>query len=352
MTQDPYIDAVYTVSAGKFRRYHGEGLRQFLDLHTLAKNTADFFRTAMGIGQARRLLRTIRPDLVFIKGGFVGVPIGLAAAWLHIPYITHDSDAIPGLANRIIGRWSVAHAVAMPKDLYDYPAAKTYTVGVPISKEYQPVSQQLQQRYRRELGLAQDAPMVFVTGGGLGAQRLNDAVASIAPKLLARYPRLVLMHLTGKNHEVNVLQAYAGTLSPTKRKQVLVKGFVDDLYRYSGAADVIITRAGATAIAEFAAQGKACIMVPNPQLTGGQQLKNVQPLATAHAVKLINESDLKIGWANALEESVIELLDYPEIRQELSKKIAQFSHPKANIEITELLLRTLSNTEITGKTYA
>jgi UDP-N-acetylglucosamine--N-acetylmuramyl-(pentapeptide) pyrophosphoryl-undecaprenol N-acetylglucosamine transferase len=136
--QDSNIDQTYTVRAGKLRRYHGEGLRQLFDLPTVGKNARDVGYVVAGLGQSYRLLRRLQPDVLFVKGGFVGVPVGLAAAKLGIPYITHDSDALPGLANRIIARWAALHAVALPKEVYHYPAANTVTVGVPISHEFRP----------------------------------------------------------------------------------------------------------------------------------------------------------------------------------------------------------------------
>ena len=174
------IDDLYAVSAGKLRRYHGEGLSQLLDFKTMALNVRDVGRVVAGLFQSYRLLRKLQPDILFIKGGFVGVPVGLAAAMLHIPFVTHDSDAIPGLANRIIARWASKHAVALPKEIYAYAPAKTVTVGVPVASDYQLVTDKSQQDYRQQLGLKADAKLLFVIGGGLGAQRVNEAIADAA----------------------------------------------------------------------------------------------------------------------------------------------------------------------------
>jgi UDP-N-acetylglucosamine--N-acetylmuramyl-(pentapeptide) pyrophosphoryl-undecaprenol N-acetylglucosamine transferase len=130
---DQNIDEVFLIQAGKLRRYHGEGWRQLLDLPTMWKNIRDAGRVVVGLFQSFNLLRKIRPEVIFIKGGFVGVPVGLAAAVLRIPYITHDSDALPGLANRIIAPWAKKHAVGLPKEVYSYPPDKTITVGVPLA---------------------------------------------------------------------------------------------------------------------------------------------------------------------------------------------------------------------------
>ena len=127
------IDESIFISAGKFRRYHGEGWKQLLDVPTLFKNFLDFFKFLIGSIQAYSVLGKIKPDIIFIKGGYIGVPVGLAAAMRKIKYITHDSDTMPGLANRIIAKWALMHATGMPSEFYDYPKEKTTYVGVPIA---------------------------------------------------------------------------------------------------------------------------------------------------------------------------------------------------------------------------
>ena len=104
---DKFIDSVHQIAAGKYRRYAGlSRLKRLTDVSTLALNVRDAGRLCRGYTQARRLLKRIKPDMILIKGGFVGVPVGLAAAHLNIPFITHDSDSTPGMANRIISRIS------------------------------------------------------------------------------------------------------------------------------------------------------------------------------------------------------------------------------------------------------
>src|SRR5690606_13564925 len=120
--EDTSIDEARFILAGKFRRYHGESwLRRLLDVRTNLLNIRDALYTLIGFCQSVWLLLRRRPDVVFIKGGYVGVPIGLAAALLKVPFITHDSDAVPGLANRVVGRWARLHATGMPEKFYDYP---------------------------------------------------------------------------------------------------------------------------------------------------------------------------------------------------------------------------------------
>lgn len=333
------ITGVYSVRAGKFRRFHGLGLKQFLYVGDLLKNIRDVFYTLFGIGQSIHLLRKLRPEIIFVKGGFVGVPVGLAAAMLRIPYVTHDSDILPGLANRIIGKWAAAHAVAMPKDLYRYPQNKTFTVGVPVQPGFQNVTDQQQGSFKTQIGLKPEHQVVLVTGGGLGAERINQAVRKVIRKLLARYPNLAVVQIVGRANEARIKADYDELLSEKERGRVAVKGFISDLHIYSGAADVIITRAGATSVAEFAVQGKTTVIVPNPILTGGHQSKNAEVWAEAKAAVIVSEEQMQTN-PELLLKAVTDLLDSPEQRQLYARRLQDFAHPNAAHDLAMLLLET------------
>jgi UDP-N-acetylglucosamine--N-acetylmuramyl-(pentapeptide) pyrophosphoryl-undecaprenol N-acetylglucosamine transferase len=335
--QDPHIDEVHLIRAGKLRRYHGVGVRQLLDLRTMLLNMRDMVWVVMGLWQGYWLLKRLRPDVIFVKGGFVGVPVGLNAALQRIPYVTHDSDALPGLANRIIAKWAKFHAVGLPKEVYSYPQDKTITVGVPLMHHYRPFSDEEVKQTRRQLGLPESGRLLFITGGGLGAQRLNHAIAVCAQELLDRYKDLVIVQLAGRNNEAELRQRYGKELQPAVQSRVIVKGFITNLYAYSGIADIIITRAGATSIAEFAAQQKACIVVPNPLLTGGHQLKNAEVLAERHAVRLVSEAKLKQD-DHALMPAIIELLDNPRLARNLGSRLGKLAEPDAAKRLAMLLL--------------
>ena len=335
---DPSIDRVCTVRAGKLRRYYGEGLKQLLDLPTVFKNIRDVVWVLTGIWQSFWLLRQLKPDVIFVKGGFVGVPVGLAAAALRIPFVTHDSDALPGLANRIIARWAQLHAVALPKEIYHYPADKTVTVGVPIARQYtKPTSAKEQRAVRSQLGLPADARVLLVTGGGNGAARLNDWLLGCAPQLFARYSDLIIVHLAGRDKETVVRQAYHKILPPAEQGRAIIKGFVTNLYDYSAVANVVVARASGTTLAELAAQSKACVIVPNPQLTGGHQTKNAQALAKRKAVRLVDEDTLRHD-PQALMPALTELLDHPDKATRLGAKLHELALPDATERLAVLLL--------------
>jgi UDP-N-acetylglucosamine--N-acetylmuramyl-(pentapeptide) pyrophosphoryl-undecaprenol N-acetylglucosamine transferase len=335
--QDANIDEVHLIRAGKLRRYHGAGIRQLFDIPTMFLNLRDIVWVIIGLFQAFQLLRQMRPDVIFVKGGFVGVPVGLSAAVLRIPYVTHDSDALPGLANRLIARWARLHTVALPKEIYSYPADTTLTVGVPLMHHYHPFDTRQVLAAKRQLGLPAQGRVLFVTGGGLGALRINNAVAAISADLLGRYSDLHIVHVAGRNHESALRQRYKKELPAPLAKRVEVKGYITNMHLYSGVADVVVTRAGATSIAEFAAQQKACIVIPNPILTGGHQLKNAQVLAERRAVRLVGEDKLAID-ERALMPVLTELFDNPRLIADLGKKLGALDQPNAAHTLAMVLL--------------
>lgn len=332
--QDPNIDEVHTVRAGKFRRYHGEGWRQLLDLRTQALNLRDLLYVALGVGQSFFLLRKIQPSVIFTRGGYVSVPVALGGRLNGIPYMTHDSDSVPSLANRLIASGAWLHGVALPPEIYPYPANKTQVVGVPVSHQYQPVTPRLMRHYRTLLQLQQYEQVLLVTGGGNGAQGLNNVIIANAPYLMKRYPKLAILHIAGRSLAAATSTAYDELLSPADRERVYVEGFVTDLYRYSGAADVIIARGGATNLAEFAVQGKACLIVPSTQL--GWNVKNAQIMAKKDAIVYMSEDQAEQERRLAL--AVSELFDNETHRKQLARNLSALGHPESAAEIATLLL--------------
>jgi UDP-N-acetylglucosamine--N-acetylmuramyl-(pentapeptide) pyrophosphoryl-undecaprenol N-acetylglucosamine transferase len=335
--QSEFIDKVYVVRAGKFRRYHGEGLKQLLDLSTVAKNIRDTWWVLIGIIQSYLLLRKLKPDIIFTRGGFVSVPVAIAGRFCGIPYITHDSDAVPSLANRIIAKKALLNTVALPKEVYKYAQYKTVTVGVPVQKEFKFVTPEQKKLYKEQINLTDADKIIFVTGGGNGAQTLNDVIIKISPALFDIYPKLALVHMAGRMHEAVVRKMYETLLDANRNKRVIVKGFISELYEYSGAADVVITRAGATTLAEFAIQQKPCIVVPSPFLTGGHQLRNAEYLETQNAVVCVTEEQLQDN-SEALMSAIRQILDDPDEANSLAKRLSEFAYPDSAKKLAMLLL--------------
>jgi UDP-N-acetylglucosamine--N-acetylmuramyl-(pentapeptide) pyrophosphoryl-undecaprenol N-acetylglucosamine transferase len=330
------FDQIYYIRSGKFRRYHGESFwKHLVDIRTLYLNACDIYRLISGIMNARKILKKIKPDVIFSKGGFVGVPVGIAGHRQHIPIVTHDSDSVAGLANKIVGRWATIHATGMPASYYNYPKNSIRYVGIPISDQIKPVDDTLNKQYREELNIPMDATVLLSAGGGLGSKLVNDLVASIAPRLLKANPVLQIIQIVGQQHLEDIEKQYQRLLNESELKRIKAIGFSPDFYKYSGLADLIIARAGATTLAEFATQKKACIIIPSPFLAGGHQLENARQLQkTGAAVVLDNDVS-----ANDLFKIVNDLLDDRPKRSELANKLATTARTNAAKRLAQILLK-------------
>lgn len=293
-------------------------------------NIRDVIYVSIGILQSLSFLVAEQPDVIFLKGGYVGLPVGIAAAMLNIPYVTHDSDAIPSLTNKIVGRWAKKNTTGVKTGKYNYPKNKIEYVGVPVAQEYKLVSEDTFKEYRSEIGIGEDDEVLLITGGSLGASRINKVVNSLISKLLNTIPQLQI-----------ILQAGQGNLRDYKdlenNTRVYLHEFIPNMYKYTGAADLVVTRGGANSMAELAAQGKACIMIPNPYLAAGHQLRNAEILSKSHAVDLVYEHEI-LKNPEVLFERIIKLLKNKTERFELAKNIHIFSEPRAAKHIAKILL--------------
>lgn len=332
------FDFMAFINAGKFRRYHGKAFRGLLYPKVLALNLLDFIRFPASVLASRGILKRFKPDVVFSKGSFVAVPVGLAARWLGVPIITHDSDSTPGLANRIVGKGAKIHATGMPPEFYPYKKSSIRQVGIPIDPRIKKVTPKLQAAIKAELKLPKQSRVLLVSGGGNGSLRLNDLTCAIAGELLENDLSLYIIHLSGKSHESAVKEAY-GNLPEALRRRVIVLGYSPDFYAYVTAADVVITRAGATTLAELAAAAKACIIIPAPFLSGGHQLKNAQYLADKDAAVVLTDEIAP----DELLVTVKSLLDNDSRRYELARNLYATAITDASERIAELILQSAAH---------
>lgn len=332
LTKDhPAIDGLATVFSGKYRRYYGESwLKRLFDVRTNLFNLRDAFFVVIGVVQAWLLLGKIKPNIVFLKGGYVGVPVGVAAALRNIPIVTHDSDSLPGLANRLVSRWAVLHATAMPAETYAYPPARTKQVGVLVEHSYQPVTKELQASYRQSLKLPEDAEVILATGGSSGAEAINKAMKSIADELLRGNSNLHIIHQVGKGR----LNDFEGV----QHDRLHLLEFLTPMHAYMGASDIVVTRASANTLAEIGVQGKAAIVIPSPYLADGHQLRNAEFLAAQKAAIVVLESELPAK----LLESIKLLLGSAGERSSLAQKLQHLSPTDAASKLAQLLIEQLN----------
>lgn len=329
---DDYDPTIKTsrIVAGKLRRYHHLTLFQQLVWPELVLlNIRDLFLVFVGFIQSLFLLILWRPDVVFTKGGYVCLPVGMAAKLLGIPLVIHDSDAHPGLTNRILARWAKYIATGAPLEYYNYPTSKARYVGIPISDKFKPFTSQQKLQAKSEWNIAGDKPLLVITGGGLGAQRLNDAIAESLHKMLDKF-NIVLISGSYQYDELR-------SLMPPNSSHFQLHPFVSNgMAILMGAADIAVTRAGATTILELAALAKPTIIVPNGKLTGGHQLKNAKVYDDARAAVIVDENDL-LDKPTLIFEKALELVDKSADTQAMANRFESFARPNAAKDVVEMI---------------
>ncbi len=326
---------VETIISGKLRRYHHLPWWRHITMvrAIFLPNLIDAVKLVIGVVQSLVKLLLWRPDVVFSKGGYVCLPIGIAAHWLRIPLVIHDSDAHPGATNRILARWADAIGTGAPVEFYPYPHERTHYVGVPIGPGFAPVSPKEQTTLKRKIGVDPAKPLLVVTGGGLGAKRINDAVALSLAKLLD-VASVVLISGTKQYDELR-------SITPQDDPRYQLISFVSEgMDEILGAADIVVARAGATFIAELAALAKPTILIPNPHLTGGHQLKNAAVYEQNGAAIVLDEALLERD-PDMLVTEVRNVLADTSFRRTMQKNFAKFAKPHAARDMARLITGVL-----------
>ncbi|MDB5160152.1 MAG: hypothetical protein JWO99_415 [Candidatus Saccharibacteria bacterium] len=324
---------VHTIVAGKFRRYYHLTVFQQLTWPSLVlKNVGDAFKVGVGFIQSFFKLIFWRPDVVFTKGGYVCLPVGFAAHLLRIPLVIHDSDAHPGLTNRVLSKWASAIGTGAPLEYYPYPKAKTTYVGIPIAAEFHPYTTSEQIAAKKEWGIAADRPLIVVTGGGLGAMRINEVVAESLHSL-QQLGSVVLVAGAGQYDELR-------SLMPADSEHFQLYPFVTNMHSLLGASDIVVTRAGATTILELAALEKPTILIPNGKLTGGHQLKNAAVYQEAGAVTVLDE-ELLVADPLLLAKEIKLLFSEPKETAAMAHRFKAFSKPDAAKDMATMILRAV-----------
>ena len=257
----------YGIASGKLRRY--------FDL----KNFSDPFRVIKGYFQAKSLMKKLKPDVVFSKGGFVTVPVVIAAGKRHIPAIIHESDMTPGLANKISIPSATKVCCNFPETLSSLPAGKAVLTGSPIRQELLSGDKY---RAREFLHFTSDKPVILVVGGSLGAVAVNNAIRAILPELLKDFQ---VIHLCGRGKldpSLNGTEGYA--------QFEYIKEELRDLFALT---DIVISRAGANAICELLALHKPNLLIPlSANASRGDQILNARSFERQGFSMVLEEEEL------------------------------------------------------------
>ena len=272
----------YGISSGKLRRY--------FDL----KNFTDPFRVIKGFSEAQHLIKKLKPDIIFSKGGFVAVPVVLAARKNHVPVICHESDMTPGLANKIALPFASKICCNFPETLKSLPADKAVLTGSPIREELRHGDAEKAKKF---CNFTSDKPVLMVIGGSLGSANVNAAIRGILPQLLKDFQ---VIHLCGKD---KLDQALNGT--PGYVQYEYIKEELADLFAL---ADVVVSRAGANAICELLDLRKPALLIPlGSNASRGDQILNAQSFKSQGFCEVLTEDVLT---SELLLETIHKLYDH------------------------------------------
>lgn len=280
--QIPY----YGISSGKLRRY--------FDL----KNFTDPFRVIKGFSQASGLMKKLKPDVVFSKGGFVSVPVVMAAKRHHIPVVCHESDLTPGLANKLSMPSATKVCCNFPETVKYLPEGKAVLTGCPIRRE---LMEGNKTAARAMTGFSKDKPVLMVMGGSLGAAAINQAVRDALPELLKDWQ---IIHLCGKG---KLDEALKGT--PGYVQYEYIQKELADLFALC---DLVISRAGANAICELLALRKPTLLIPlSAKASRGDQILNAESFERQGFSMVLKEEDLtKETLLHAVSDLALHRQDY------------------------------------------
>ena len=340
----PYI-RVRRIMAGKFHRYAGWKFSDyFVNIDTTLKdlifgNIFGFFGFLGGLVTSfvRLAIPKYRPKVIFLKGGYVCLPVGIIAKLFRIPYIIHESDVVAGLANRILMKKATKVAFGMPISEGMAEKHPNYVwTGIPVAPEFRPVSPTKQMSLKKAFSFNEEKPLVVITGGSQGAKNLNESIRLILPELL----KIASVGLVaGRKHYEDMidLKQYENWDKASLESNFRMWEFNTTMDELMGAADVVVSRAGATTIAEMAALKKATIWVPFERLPGGHQVKNAERLASTGAAAVINDYEM-VKNPSALLDEIRRLVKNPRLRADMADKLSEEARSDAAKRLADIIL--------------
>jgi UDP-N-acetylglucosamine--N-acetylmuramyl-(pentapeptide) pyrophosphoryl-undecaprenol N-acetylglucosamine transferase len=278
--------------------------------------------------QSRRLLRSVRPDLVLGVGGYASGPVVLTAWAMGFRTAIHEQNSFPGLSNRILGRVVDRVFISFENSGDHFPRRKTVLTGNPVRKKLRRVKEDSREPGEKEFTL-------FIFGGSQGAHRLNQAIEESLPHLGDLKGRMRMIHQTG-DKDYDYVRAFY------KREGVAaeVHRFIYDMERAYRAADLILCRAGATTLFELMAMGKTAILVPYPYAANDHQTLNAKALVDAGAAVMVANADLD---GEVLGRLVRDLEEDPERRKRMGERAAALAQLGAAEKISDLCCRMVEN---------
>jgi UDP-N-acetylglucosamine--N-acetylmuramyl-(pentapeptide) pyrophosphoryl-undecaprenol N-acetylglucosamine transferase len=314
------------IPSGKLRRYFS--LLTVRDL---------LWRLPVGFLKALIALWWVMPDAVMSKGGYGSLPVVAAAIFYRIPILLHESDVVMGMANQWTARFSTAIAVSYQPTIERLPAykEKIFLTGTPVRSTFTTLARAEALQF---FELPEEEPVLLVMGGSQGAQQLNETLLQCLPSLIVD---MAIIHLTGTTH-FTAVQAVAQELIAQSPRKHLYKAYpylTDGMAAAMTAATIVVSRAGATTLAELAAAGRAALLVPLDSAAHDHQRYNAAFFEGSGAARVLDPSNLTHAL---LEHNLRLLLKDEQLRGSLSANIHQLFFPHAGQVLADLLFKLAS----------
>ena len=292
------------------------GMSRGKSLGAIAKNLKTVGHTISAVNQCKKIIKTFKPDVIIGTGGYACFPALMAGTLMDIPTCVHESNAMPGLTTRLLADRVGRMLICFPESAqrYKHPE-KLETVGMPIRKEFVDMKKA---DARRELGIG-DEPLVVSAFGSLGAKKMNETIGDILPMEQRDGFPFRHIHATGKfGWEWMPDKVKENGVDPDKCDRIDMREYIYNMPTVMAAADVIISRAGASSCNEIAAAGTPAILIPSPNVTDNHQEKNARVLSDRGGAVLLLEKDCT---AQSLYTLILELLNDDQRRDQMSRDL-------------------------------
>ncbi len=297
--------------------------RKMLRKLTPASIVAPFYAVS-AIFESARLIRDFGPDIIIATGGFVSLPVVIAGFFLRVPVLLHEGNVTPGLSARICKWFASRITIAFEASRRHYRFRKVFCVGGPVRKE---IVSSVKGISMQKIGLRQDLKTLLVLGGSQGARTINRAVIDAIPEFGKM--NIQIIHVCGERD-----QEWVRSLAPGDDPLYHLIPYMYNIWDGVAAADIVVSRAGATALSEILARGVPSILVPFPFSSGGHQDINAKLLTDAGAAVLVRDGELT-GERMAAEVSRI--LNDRETYARMQSMCRALSHANAAIEIVNIV---------------
>jgi len=316
------------IKAGKLRRYFSR------------KNFTDILKVPIGIIQSLYYIYKFKPDVVFSKGGFASIPPVVAAWILKIPIITHESDIVPGLANKIIARFAFKILISFSATKKYFNKNKIILTGNPVRDD---IAKSKKENALKFFKLSFGVPTILIFGGSQGAQRINEMILEILPELIKKYQ---VIHQCGSKNYEKIKNKAKNLNFPKTSKRLFASGRFTERYKLYpyldkemkdayAIADLVISRAGANSISEIAVLGKPNILIPLSTSASDHQAKNAEFFAKKDASLAINET----ASSKDLLDCVSKILFDKDLQDKMKRALQNLSPQNCARKIAEEIIK-------------